>query len=75
MTRAEATKSIEQAIKTADAAYWAVCDAEERAIDPADLMAPTGLFEATYDLALMIEILIKDRGLTWTEARNLVRRW
>ena len=52
--------------------YWAACDAEGRAIDPADLDAPGGLLDEAYEAALQVESLAVERGISWAEVRELV---
>lgn len=70
--RDAAARAIAKAVSAVNAAYWAACDAEGRAIDPADLGAPEGLLDDAHDVALIVEGLAVDRGLSWNEARGLV---
>lgn len=70
--RAVAMRAISKALDAIYAAYWAACDAEGRAIDPADLGAPEGLLDEAHDIALTVEGLAVGRGLSWNEARGLV---
>ena len=72
MTRDEATTAIQKAIDEAVAAYWSACDTECRAIDPADLHAPKGLLEDAYDMALMVQDIATDCGMSWMDARENV---
>jgi len=72
MTRAEATAAIQKALDAAHAAYWAACDAEGRAIEPAALSAPDGLLDEAYEAALMVEGVAVERGLSWQDARDYV---
>lgn len=72
MTREQAAEAIAEAVRQADAAYWAACDAEGQAIDPDDLGAPAGLLDDAYDAALMVEDVAADQGIPWAEARELV---
>jgi hypothetical protein len=70
--RQRSAQAIAKSLQAADAAYWAACDAEGRAIDPAELGAPEGLLDAAFDIALTVEALAADRGISWAEARELV---
>jgi hypothetical protein len=70
--RALAMRAISKALDAAHDAYWRACDAEGRAIDPADLGAPDGLLDDAHDIALTVEGLAVERGLSWNEARGLV---
>ena len=72
MTRGQAVEVIAQAVRRADSAYWAACDAEGKAIDPDDLGAPAGLLDDAYEAALIVEDVAAHRGMTWAEARELV---
>lgn len=71
MTRQRAMQAIAAALDDMHVAYWAACDAEGRAIDPADLGAPEGLLDDAHDIALTVEALAADRGITWADAREL----
>ena len=71
-TRDDATEVISKAIEATLAAYWAACDAEGRAVDPADLDAPEGFLDEVYRSAQIVEGIIDERGVTWAEARKLV---
>ena len=70
--RATARLNISKAVRSAEAAYWAACDAEEKAIRPATLGAPIGLLDEVYEMALEAELLVSDHGLSWDEARKRV---
>lgn len=70
--RALAMRAISEALDAIFTAYWSACDAEGRAIDPADLGAPEGLLDEAYDIALTVEGMAVGRGLSWNEARGLV---
>ena len=70
--RDAATKAIAKAVRAAHAAYWAACDAEGRAIDPADLGADEGLLADAYEAALMVEGIATERNLSWHDARDFV---
>lgn len=72
MTREQAASAIEKAVSAAHDAYWDACDAEGRAIDPADLDAPDGLLDAAYDAALKVEDIAAADGIPWSEARQFV---
>lgn len=72
MTRAKATAAIQKALDAAHAAYWAACDAEGRAIEPAALSAPDGLLDEAYEAALLVEGIAADRGLNWQDARDYI---
>lgn len=72
MTTDEATDAIAAAVDAIHRAYWAACDAEERALDPDDLRAPDGLLDDAYDIALTVEAIAAERGISWAEARELV---
>lgn len=72
MTIDEATDAIAAAVDAIHGAYWAACDAEERALDPDDLRAPDGLLDDAYDIALTVEAIATERGISWAEARELV---
>lgn len=59
---------IEEAGAKIDAAYWAACDAEQRAIDPRDLTDDAwaiDMLDQSYDIALRIE----SDPLGWAEGR------
>ena len=64
--------AIGKAIDAAHAAYWAACDGEGRAIDPADLGAPDRLLDDAYEAALIVEGIAEGRGISWAEARQFV---
>ena len=70
--RDAATKAIAKTMKAAHAAYWTACDAEGRAIDPADLGAAEGLLADAYEVALIVEGIAVERGLSWHDARDYV---
>ena len=72
MTIDEATEAIAAAVDAIHGSYWAACDAEERALDPDDLRAPDGLLDDAYDIALTVEAIATERGISWAEARELV---
>jgi hypothetical protein len=72
MTRAKAAAAIAAALNAIHNAYWAACDTEGRALDPADLDAPDGLLDEAHDLALRVEAVAQERGLSWSEARDFV---
>ena len=72
MTRDDATAAIAAAIEAAHDAYWSACDAEGRALDPADLNAPDGLLDDAFDAALRVAAVATVHGLTWAEAREFV---
>ena len=59
-------------MRAAHSAYWAACDAEGRAVDPADLDTPESLLDEAYEIALMVESLTAERGMSWAEARELM---
>lgn len=68
----KAALAIRKAVDAAHGAYWAACDAEGRAIDPADLNAPEGLLDAAYEAALLVEVVAAERDLPWHDARAFV---
>ena len=70
--RDKAAQAIEKALDAIHDAYWAACDTEGRAIDPAELGAPEGLLDAAFDIALTVGAIAADRGISWAEARQLV---
>jgi len=72
MTRAKIAAAIQKALDAAHAAYWAACDAEGCAIDPAVLNAPDGLLDEAYEAALMVEDIAAERGLNWQDARDYI---
>jgi hypothetical protein len=72
MTRDQAAAELAKAIDAAHAAYWAACDGEGRAIDPADLGAPDRLLDDAYEAALIVEGIAEARGISWAEARQFV---
>ena len=72
MTRAEAAVAMAAALDAMHSAYWTACDAEGRALDPADLDAPDGLLDDAHDAALRVEAIAQERGLSWSEARQFV---
>jgi len=69
ITRNTAATSIAKAVGAAHSAYWAACDAESKAINPACLDAPEGLLNDAYEAALHVESLADERGISWPEAR------
>ena len=70
MTRDDAVQAIAEGLEAMHAAYWAVCDAEGQAIDPAVLLAPDGVLDDAFDIALGIEVFAEENGITWAEARE-----
>lgn len=72
MTRTKAAAAIAKAVDAMHSAYWTACDAEGRALDPADLDAPDGLLDVAHDAALQVEAIAAARGISWTEARQFV---
>lgn len=73
MNRDKATQTIAKAVETAHLAYWSVCVAEERAIDPQVLGATESFLDNAQANALLVEYLAQERGLTWAEALELIR--
>lgn len=74
-SKTEAADDIAAALIAAHAAYWAACDAEGRAIAPAELVelgAPNSVFCDAYKHALQVEALAIERGMSWHEARDRV---
>jgi hypothetical protein len=72
MTREEAKDTIAAAVAAIHAAYWTVCDSEGRAVDPLDLDAPSDLLDEAHDIALSVEAIADERGLSWADARDLI---
>lgn len=72
MTRDKAAAAIVRAVRAAETAYWAACDAEGRAIAPNALGAPEGLLDDAYDAAVKVEEIAHARGISWLEARQFV---
>jgi len=70
-TKDAAAKAIAKAIRAAHVAYWAACDTEGRAIDPAALDAPDSLLDDAYDAALQIQRVATAHGVSWDDARNI----
>ena len=70
MTRDQATQSIAEALEAMHAAYWAVCAAEGQAIDPAVLLAPDGVLDDAFDIALSVEAFAEIKFISWSEARG-----
>ena len=70
MTRDDAVQAIAEGLEAIHAAYWAVCDAEGQAIDPAVLLAPDGVLDDAFDIALSVEAFAEDNGISWAEARG-----
>jgi len=70
--RAKAAAAIQKALDAAHAAYWAACDAEGCAIDPAALNSPDGLLDEAYEAALLVEGIATERGMSWQDAREYV---
>jgi hypothetical protein len=70
--RDAAMRAIAKAIDATHSAYWAACDAEGQAIDPAALGAPDSLLDDAYEAALLVEGIAAERGISWTEARQFV---
>jgi hypothetical protein len=64
--------AIGKAVRAAHTAYWAACDDEGRAIDPAELDAPESLLDDAHEAALMVEGIAESRGISWAEARQFV---
>ena len=72
MSRDKARQRIDRCLHLIDAAYWAACDAEGRAIDPEELGAPDSLLDESYEAALLVEGIAESRGISWAEARDFV---
>ena len=72
VTREQTMEAITAAVYTAHDAFWRACDAEGRAIDPADLEAPDGLLDAAHELAVQVETLARERGIAWDTARAVI---
>ena len=56
-------------------AYFAACDREGRAVDPADLDLPSwavSLMASAYEVALKVEAVMLERGLGWDDASDFV---
>tara|TARA_Y100000589_G_scaffold292995_1_gene297518 strand:+ start:2120 stop:2359 length:240 start_codon:yes stop_codon:yes gene_type:complete len=56
-------------------AYFAECDRQGRAVDPADLELPDwteSLMASAYEVALKVEAVARARGLGWYEASDFV---
>ena len=53
-------------------AYWIVCDHQGRAVDPAEIDAPDGVLDEAFAAAQRIEAIARERGLSWSEARDLL---
>ena len=70
MTRDQATQAIAEGLEAMHAAYWAVCDAEGQAVDPAVLLAPDGVLDDAFDIALSVEAFAEIKGISWAEARG-----
>jgi len=70
--RRKAAAAIAKALDAVHSAYWTACDAEGRAIDPADLDAPDGLLNDAFDAALRVQAIAAERGLSWHAAREFV---
>jgi hypothetical protein len=70
MKRDDAVQAIAEGLEAMHAAYWAVCDAEGQAIDPAVLLAPDGVLDDAFDIALGVEAFAQDNGISWAEARG-----
>lgn len=73
MTRDEAAHAIGDALDAILTAYWAACDTAECAVDPDDLNAPAGLLDDAYDIALTVESIAAERGLSWADGRGVFR--
>ena len=63
MTRDQATQAIVEGLEAMHAAYWAVCDAEGQAIDPAVLLAPDGVLDDAFDIALSVEAFAEENRI------------
>lgn len=72
MTRTTATQAMAAAVDFMHSAYWGACDVEGRAIEPGTLGAPEGVLEGAYALALDVESVAAERGISWHEAREMV---
>lgn len=70
--RQKAAAAIQEAIDAAHTAYWAACDAEGCALDPAALGAPDSLLDDAYEAALLVESIAVERRISWPEARQFV---
>jgi len=69
-TKDAAARAIAKALGSAHAAYWAACDAEGRAIDPAALGATHGLLDDAFDNARSVEAFARTNGISWSDARD-----
>ena len=70
MTRDEAIQAIAGGLEAMHAAYWAVCDAEGQAIDPALLLVPDGVLDEAFDIALTVADFAQTNGIGWADARQ-----
>jgi len=70
--RTKAAVAIAKALDAMHRAFWSACDGEGRAIDPADLGAPDGLLDEAFEAAERVQAIAAERGLSWSEARDLV---
>lgn len=70
MARDDAVQAIAEGLEAIHAAYWAVCDAGGQAIDPAVLLAPDGVLDDAFDIALGVEVFAEKNGIAWSEARE-----
>ena len=53
-------------------AYWIVCAHQGRAVEPAEIDAPDGVLDEAFAAAQRIEAIARERGLSWSEARDLL---
>jgi hypothetical protein len=49
MIRDQATQAIAEGLEAMRAAYWAVCNSEVQALDPATLLAPDSVLDDAFD--------------------------
>ena len=53
-------------------AYWIVCAHQGRAVEPAEIDAPDGVLDEAFAAAQRIEAIARERGLSWSEARDML---
>ena len=76
MSEAGSMSGVRAAIAEGEAAivnaYWIVCAHQGRAVEPAEIDAPDGVLDEAFAAAQRIEAIARERGLSWSEARDLL---
>ena len=76
MSEAGSMSGVRAAIAEGEAAivnaYWIVCAHQGRAVEPAEIDALDGVLDEAFAAAQRIEAIARERGLSWSEARDML---